>query len=548
MIEYINSDIKSIIGFNYVLNKLEPLSPYGLERKREMLPFFNEDDLKEELNKVNELKRNINENIDIFNQIKSLLSHIKDLRQSIKRAKDHQILSVVELYEVKNFISIIEDIDGLLYKLPFKVPEDMRIIPINELKKLFDPQDKGLKTFYIYDEYSQNLKKIRQRKRELGREIKSKKKDKRNKLIREIDVRINPKGETVVSKVDSDLIEILSNHKDFEYINESYMNIRYKIKDGKEVENLLDKLNELKELEEEEELNIREKITEEISDYSRDLMNNIKSIGLLDFRLSKAYLGYNMNSTKPRILNNSKRVEIVEGIHPEVYDELDRRRGKFVPISIELESGVTCITGANMGGKTVTLKLIALLSVMAQYGLLVPARYMEVSIFDYVYTSIGDLQSVDSGLSTFGGEIDKVKRALGESSRNGLIIIDELARGTNPKEGYAISKAIVKYLVDKSTISVITTHYDNVANTEGVAHYQVVGLENLDYEKLREEMDRFERYGIELIGCYMDYRLRKVEKNTKVPRDALNIARFMGLQEDILTVAENILIKGEVEG
>ncbi|MBS4534928.1 DNA mismatch repair protein MutS [Clostridium sp. D2Q-14] len=544
MIKYMNKDVKSLIGFNYIMNQLQPLTPYGKDKKAEMVPFFNINDLKEELNKVEVITQSIKDNRNIFNQVKSLLAHVKDIRNSLYRAQNDQILTVIELYEIKSFMNIIEDLELLIDKLSFDSSEDMLISSSEELKRLFDPENKELKTYYIYDEYSEALTNIREEKRSLGKQIKIKKTEKKNRLKKELNIRINPKGEVIVSKEDSELNDKISDHSDFEYLSESYMAIRYKVKDGIDIEKLLDRLEELKEREEKEELIIRERLSKEISKHKSFIDKNIQSISNMDLRIAKAYLAMKFNCTRPKITDGNK-INIVDGIHPEVQDELAKRKSEFIPISINLSSGSTCITGANMGGKTITLKIIALLTAMAQYGLLVPARQMEASIAEYVYVSIGDLQSIDSGLSTFGGEIYQVKSALGESNRNGLILIDELARGTNPKEGYAISKAIVKFLLDKPSISVITSHYDNVANTEGVVHYQVVGLENLDYDKLKLEMGKSDIHGIEMISTFMDYRLKRVEEHTQVPRDALNIARFMGLQEEVLNIAEDILTRGE---
>ncbi len=102
-----------------------------------------------------------------------------------------------------------------------------------------------------------------------------------------------------------------------------------------------------------------------------------------------------------------------------------------------------------MGGKTVTLRLVGMLSAMAQMGLYVPAEAMEFSMRDFIFISMGDAQDADMGLSTFGAEIVKISDVVERADKDGLILIDELARGTNPKEGYAISKAIINYLKSK---------------------------------------------------------------------------------------------------
>ncbi|NBI06226.1 MutS-related protein [Senegalia massiliensis] len=539
--KYMTNSTKQAIGFDYILKNIEVLTPYGRDKKSEMEPFFDKEKLNSELNKVSIIKDSIEDNRNLYEQLTSLFIHIKDIRNSIYRAKNDSILSVVELYEIKTFISIIEDIEAIMHKLPFDMFDDTFIESSDTLRLLFDPEDKGLQTFYIYEEYSEELKRIRAEKRNIGKEIKLEKNKKRKELKDKFNIRIDPKGEVVVSKENGELNDELNNSDEFEYLSESYMSIRYKIKDSIEISNLINKLESLKYEEEEEEIRIREKISSEIGFHFDFLMNNIESIGNFDLKLAKAYLALRLNATEPKILDENE-INIIEGIHPKAKQEVTRRNGEFIPISIYLNKGVTCITGANMGGKTITLRIIALLTAMAQYGLLVPAKSMETSLREYIFVSMGDLQSIDSGLSTFGGEINKVKNALSNSDKKGLILIDELARGTNPKEGYAISKSILKYLLEKPSINVITTHYDNIANTKGVVHYQVIGLKNLDFNKLKNESKDI---GIEAISQFMDYRLTKLENIANVPRDALNISKFMGLQDEILDQAEKILMEGE---
>ena len=294
----------------------------------------------------------------------------------------------------------------------------------------------------------------------------------------------------------------------------------------------------LKDKEEREELRIRENLSKEIGKRRREIFRNMASIGKLDLILGKAKYALDINGVKPDIVEEHE-IEIIDGIHPKVADFLKEKELSFTPISIFLKEGVACITGANMGGKTISLKLVGLLSVMAQYGLFVPAKRMKLGLNQFIKSSIGDMQSTDSGLSTFGGEIKIVGEAISKSNEKGLILIDELARGTNPEEGYAISKAIVDYLKDKNSITLLTTHYDNVANLDNVVHLQVVGLSQINIFDLAKEMDSHEK--MEIINKYMDYSLRVVEKDTAVPKDALNIARIMGLDEEILKLAEKYL-------
>ncbi|MGO1819519.1 MAG: hypothetical protein ACTH0S_07520, partial [Senegalia sp. (in: firmicutes)] len=170
--QYMTNSTKEIIGFDYVLNNIEILTPYGREKKSEMKPFFNKENLELELSKIDTIKNSIKNNGNLFEQLKSLFSHIKDIRNSIYRTKNNGILSVVELYEIKTFVSLLEDIEAVMHKLPFEMFDDILVESSETLRLLFDPEDKGLQTFYIYEEYSDQLRKIRASKRDIGKVIK----------------------------------------------------------------------------------------------------------------------------------------------------------------------------------------------------------------------------------------------------------------------------------------------------------------------------------------------------------------------------------------
>lgn len=296
----------------------------------------------------------------------------------------------------------------------------------------------------------------------------------------------------------------------------------------------------LKDKEEREEYRIKQNLSKQVGKYSKELFKNMASIGKMDFILGKAVFAIKIDGAKPKI-TRKHRIKIVEGRHPKVEEFLDSKGLKFIPISIELKKGVSCITGANMGGKTVSLKLVGLLTAMAQYGLMVPAREMTLGLNGFIKTSIGDPQSTDKGLSTFGGEIKLIQQAIERSQEKGLILIDELARGTNPEEGYAISKAIVEHLGQKESITLLTTHYDHIGTMDKVVHFQVVGLSNVDLDQLQSQLEYAKDHEIDIINKYMDYRLKAVDKTTKVPKEAINIARIMGLDQQIIHRAEKYL-------
>lgn len=257
--------------------------------------------------------------------------------------------------------------------------------------------------------------------------------------------------------------------------------------------------------------------------------------------LGKAFYADAHDCVKPEIVEEHV-VEIVEGRQSKVEDVLKSKGKEYCPVSISLADGVTCITGANMGGKTISLKLSGLVPILAQYGFFVPCRKARIGLSNYMQILIGDSQSVERGLSSFGSEMEELKEILDHSEDRSLLLIDEIASGTNPVEGLALTRSLVDYLIDKPYITLITTHFEAVTEENGVRNMQVRGLSGVDFRKLDSELkyaNRKER--INIISKYMDYRLYAVEKNGEIPKDALNIAKMLGINKEIIDGAQKYI-------
>ena len=123
-----------------------------------------------------------------------------------------------------------------------------------------------------------------------------------------------------------------------------------------------------------------------------------------------------------------------------------------------------------MGGKTISLKLAGQIPILAQYGFFVPAAKARVGLSNYMQILIGDSQSVERGLSSFGSEMEELKEILDHGQERSLILIDEIASGTNPTEGTALTRSLVDYLIEKPYISLITTHFETVTERKGVVN------------------------------------------------------------------------------
>ena len=216
--------------------------------------------------------------------------------------------------------------------------------------------------------------------------------------------------------------------------------------------------NELKELEAREEKEI-ERILRELSAQCADAMEYIlldyDMLVLLDMIFARAQLSYTMNASRPEVVRKGA-ISLKRARHP----LLDQ--AKAVPVTVELggDYDTLVITGPNTGGKTVTLKTLGLLCLMAQCGLHIPADSgSTVRVFDRILADVGDEQSIEQSLSTFSAHMSNTVEILRQADDDSLILFDELGAGTDPVEGAALAIAIIQHARSKGALIAATTHY-----------------------------------------------------------------------------------------
>ncbi len=564
-------------GLDYIMFNLDLNTPFGKKQLKEIQAYYpgEEEELRQELNRVDRMIEFVKQNQVLTDKIQEVFMEVKDPSLTVQRSGS-ATLSTVELYEVKSLLLQMRQLRKLTIeheigdykgshciseckkinqsgeeeKLIFQinenepivntVPEEYFLEDTEDLLDDLDPRGDRLNTFYIYDEFSSLLGEYRAQKREYELLIRKEQKQTREELRRKHGVMLTPKFDIVVAKSHPDFEKIQS-LDELEIVDQDYMSVTMQLKPTEKIYNYVSEVEKINSEIEIEEERIREELSRKISKKSEVILHNCDKMGALDLALAKAIYSIKHDLTKPEIVDEHI-VEFEDGRNLQVEDIIKSKGKEYCPISLSLKDGVTLITGANMGGKTISLKLAGQIPILAQYGFFVPAKYARVGLSSYMQILIGDSQSVERGLSSFGSEMEELKEILDHGQENSLILIDEIASGTNPTEGTALTKSLVDYLIEKPYISLITTHFESVTEREGVINMQVRGLADCNFTLLNREIQHANRRDrINIISKYMDYRLCRVDNEAQVPKDALSIAAMLGIDKAIIDGAKKYI-------
>lgn len=288
---------------------------------------------------------------------------------------------------------------------------------------------------------------------------------------------------------------------------------------------IFDLNNKINHIKIEEDLEI-EKILHQLSAslyaYTTELDNDLNLIANIDLIFAKAHFGIEINGITP-ILNNEKFVDLHKARHPLI------DKDKVVPINIVLGKDYVSllITGPNTGGKTVALKTLGLLLLMAYSGIPIPcSEGSNICVFTYIFADIGDEQSIQESLSTFSAHMKNIVEITKKANDNSLVLLDELGSGTDPVEGAALAISILSYLKSINALVCCTTHYQELKEFALVTD----SFENASFEFDIENLKPTYKLLVGIPG----------------KSNAFAISKKLGLDEQILNVANAHLKEDKV--
>ena len=568
---------KTVSGFDYLLKQMDLQSAVGRDALS-ALPWSGPGDeaaLSVELKRVDAMKAYLAAGTTLLlEKIKIKFAQIWDIRNSFKLLQEGPV-DDIQLFEIKRFAILSGEAGKTLVELVqvcgFENPP--RVFPdLSEVVSLLDPRGEKLPVFYIYDEYDARLAQARKALLQLDETAEVVQvQDGRCRCVAG-DAGIENAGETLLSgtgKTGSDLGLENGSSRDFKRVDAEMVRLQ----------------TECLALEQE----IRVSLSAKLRPFVPVLQETMDLVAYWDMLIAKASLAWRFDLVLPEIhVREVKRNDPVSGpsgrefslsvsyeglFHPMVKALVEERKGRYQAVDICLKAGPCVLTGANMSGKTVLLKSLALSQCLFQSGFLVPARRAELALFDSVALLVQDEQSEERGLSSFGAEMQRLDAVLTrlEKGEKMLLLVDELARTTNPMEGKAIVRAVLDTLQELPCVGLVSTHYGPIPDP--VRHLRVRGFRedwisgadgmvaslpgaslpsaspslgsgkesqapSLLLERVPGTADGKQGFELSRIQACMDYSVVEEEPMETPPMEALRIAFLLGFDAGVLAKAQ----------
>lgn len=529
-------------GFLSIFENLVPKSSLGRRVKGQAKPYLpgQEEELAREFATVASVRHAWARFSEVFSRLAGVLSSLKDPFHAISLLQEGRVLTPSEIFLVAHLsYSAGRALSAMAEAKGFKWPA--RTVPpdLSAIEKRLLPGSTGQPVFYVVDGYSPELARVRVDRKNREKTWRAEMQGEVAVVERLVGRHVGLREEVAIRKSNADVIEKARLMPELGETRETLTHVHFRVKATREAVRLEREINRLRQRESGLEEEVLAALSKELAPKAAALEAAAWALGELDYLLCKADLAKNWDAVVPEVVPGpSSRLLVDAAVHPLVKDEVEARGGRFQPVTLDLDSIVSVITGPNMGGKTVSLSTVGLCAILAQYGFLVPCSSMTFSLYDFVYFQ--PQSPGKPGLSSFAAEILSLKDPLSRHGERGLILLDEVGRGTNPSQGLALYAAMLRHLQeehDNRTTVVAATHFHGLAALVGAPHWQVAGLQAAETELQAAENAR----DINWLYQHMDYRLQKVGPDAPTPQDALLVARLLGLEQDIVRRAEAML-------
>lgn len=459
-------------GLSFVFNDLNISSPIGRKTILETNFSKDKDYLSIQYSIIECCQRYISEEINLkaLKKVRGVLAHINDISGTVKQLEQNLILDDISLFQIKQFSIFCYKISSYIFDIDNYLEDNLKgKLNLPDLNKVIKILDpEGLMLSQFYI-YNAYSKELAKKRKEW---------------------------------------EIAKKQEDETKVNNIYL--------------------EIEDLENE----IRERLSKELKVYFHDFIEAIRLVGKIDKSFALAEYFLDNNFTKP-IFSTNNEINYKELSYPPLVSKLKELNKTYQPIDITLTHKPCLVTGANMAGKTILLKSLYLSQLLLQFGFFVPAKESEIVLVEDILCSIGDHQNEEAGLSSYASEIllldDIIKKV--KQEKQYLVLVDELARTTNPKEGVALVDSFLNILSQHNSFSVTTTHYSGI--TTQANRLRVKGFIPNDRQK---------EISINEISNQIDYSLIE-DHEMIIPNEALYLADLLKVDKEFIEGARKLIKK-----
>ena len=283
---------------------------------------------------------------------------------------------------------------------------------------------------------------------------------------------------------------------------------------------------------------VRARLSRVAGEAAPALLRACAALGELDAFAGRARFARRYACVEPAIVEAGAALVFEDARYLPLAEALGERGRAYVPISLRLE-GAAVVTGPNMGGKTAALRTCGFVAACVALGLPVPARSATLPLFDEIVwigiaRGAGETELEGRLLSSFGAEVTALRGFFERGARRPLLLIDEFARTTTPREGRALLVALLERLRERGASALAATHLHGIAREAGTAHFAIAGLREIP-ARTQTPLDL--AAALNLIGAAMDYRLIAGDEDETVGGDALALADVLGLDADVVARA-----------
>jgi DNA mismatch repair ATPase MutS len=525
MDNFIDSPTQSVLGIRDFLERLSPDSPAGEALAAEPR-FFGPADAaawRDEMERLVEAEAFCRAEPSSEEHVRQALAEVPVLERPLRRLQVGEVLGEADLFTAKRFLyyagevvdAALDLLDG--WGVPESCPEQVR-----GLMEAIHPQQRATPRFHLASELSDELDELR---------IELRQKKKRERKLRD-------ELEEAVVADHGGTFDIHNTYRPPDSLSKKTLGADARLEQthagwklaDEELAALSAEIEGLETQVEEVEYDLRAQLSDRLRDQVDWMANLAETLAMLDLRLAKVRLRRDLEGCWPD-RHKQPGILIEHGHEPQISRVL--ARAEVQPVAVEVEREPVVVTGPNMGGKSVLLRLIGICQWCAQHAMPAPAARCEFSPVEaiiYVGSEEPLAEDVSQGLSSFGREVGRLVDWWNRGDSPRMWLLDELGRGTHPDEGAQIAAEVIKKLAARGDRVVAATHFPAVASLPGAKKLRIAGL--TEPRKLEALLDGGDTDVQAALRAVMDYRPVSVDAHQEhdVPRDARVVARALGLE------------------